>query len=69
MLATSTAHSLSLIEMIKYRKVQLPLQTTCLLVNRLTGKVEYIGEENEWTKISTLPKYSQEIYQAEADNN
>jgi len=69
MLAASTAYSLSLIEMLKYRKVQLPLQTTCLLVNRITGRAEYIGEENDWTAIATLPKHSQEIYQSIADNN
>lgn len=68
MLTASSAHGLTLLENIKYRKVQLPYQTTCLLVNRFTKKVEYVGEEKNWKKVSTLPKNTQKIYQNIADN-
>lgn len=67
MLMASPAHSLSLFDTIKYKKVYLPYQTTCLLVNRFTKKVEYIGEEGNWTNLATLPRYSQAIYQDIAD--
>ena len=61
------AYSVNILESIRYRKVQMPYQTTAILVNRLTGKAEYIGNEVNWKKISALPEYSQKIYQDMAD--
>jgi hypothetical protein len=67
MLAAAPAYGISFLDKVVCKKVRLPYQTMCLLVNRFTGKAEYIGEGENWIKISTLPPNKRSLYQQIAD--